>query len=480
MQKIQTPQKPSFGAAVTVYLLGAVLLQPLFWMSPDHEQKIRMAYLWPSVVAVFGALLWNTLANRKNLGKAAVGFLIPLWLWVTTVVNGDPYLLYNQKFILGIFLVFGICFPAFVCATQRQRVRGLKIVGYGAVLICTAIACLGLYATYESVQIPSPFSHSYIGITAGRLWAFSRHPNEIAATFLAAFLLAAYLIADAKRISLKVVLGLCCVFLFAGIALTDSWTSRLALSAGLGLLAALLLTRYLRLSGRVLRSAVVCALTIGVFALSVFAQGGVLTLVSGAARQNAQNKAAALQEEPAQSQAAVGQETTAQSGMTEQPSPEASIRAGREDAFNASTFSGRTEIWASGLTAIKAQPSILLLGMTDGQAAKVPLSLGRTIYHMHNTWMEMLLLGGIPGLALHLWFCAMVILRCARLFFAENAPFSLRMLAVAPAALLIPCLMEIYPSFSGTMVDMLFAMMTGAVIGWEKAYVPAVTPPENN
>lgn len=131
-------------------------------------------------------------------------------------------------------------------------------------------------------------------------------------------------------------------------------------------------------------------------------------MVSSVAIQNARSKT--IEEAP--------WEATAHS--------EVALPQERDVARNLGTFTGRTEIWASGLNAIKEKPCILLFGMTDGQAARVPLVLNREIYHMHNTWLEMLLLGGVPGLVLHLWLCVLVVTRCMRLFFAKTSIFSQR------------------------------------------------------
>ena len=460
-QKHREIKKPTFYAILMTYLVGTLLLQSLFWISPDHEQKIRMAYLWPSVIAVFIGLIWKTAVSRQNFGKAAVGFLIPVWLWITCVLNGDPYLLYNHKFIMGIFLVFGICFPAFLCASPKQVNFGLKLVGYCAVTISTIVACLGIYATYENIQVSSPFFDGIFGIVEGRLWVFLRHPNEVAVTFLATFLFAVYLAVDARHIACKIILGICCIFLFAGIALTVSWTSKLALSVALGLMTALFLMRFLRFGGREVRTMVICVLSIGVFALSILALNKTIHVVSSAAVQNAQVKKIAT---TAQEAIAHNEDVKDETHHMNTANGDVAMPQERDIIGNFATFSGRTEIWASGLNKIKQQPRILLFGMTDGQAARVPLVLNREIYHMHNTWIEMLLLGGIPGVVLHLWFCVMVVIRCVCLFFAKNVKFSMRVLAIVPIALLIICLMEIYPSFSGTTVDMLFAMIAGAVL----------------
>ena len=483
------PRRISMNRIMIVYVLGIFLLQPLFWMSPEHEAKIRNAFLWPAVFTAFCAILYAVWKNPKNAGRLAVSLLLPVWLLITNTLNGDPYLLLNQKFIMGVFLTFGVCFPVFILAEPGWLARGLKATGWFAVLLFAGIACIGVFLAFTGRTYTSPLSDRAIGIFDGRLYVFTLHPNEVACLFVGVLFWAAYLIAAARRPLSRVLLAAACLCLYAGIALTDSTTGKLSTSVGLGLTVMLLLKRYGR-GKNPLKAVytVIIACAVAVIAMAGFS--GVVRAASYALRRpkpaltirmpepivtpvsqereqsvDMPNSIESEGEPSSDAPDSVETKTEPSSDMPDSVEAEALdvVPVARDMRPNFGTFSDRTSIWKAGLDAIRNHPRILLMGMTDGQAARVPkTALNRDIYHMHNAWMEMLLLGGIPGLLLYVLFCVQLVAQCVKVYFNKKQPFSTRMLAIGPAVLLIHCLMEIYPAFAGTAMDMVFALLAGA------------------
>ena len=448
---------------IIVYVLGVLLLQLLFWMSPEHEVKIRAAFLWPSVFAAFCAILFAVWQNPKKAGMLLAGLLLPVWLFITNMLNGDPYLILNQKFITGVFLTFGICFPAFILAEPGWLTKGAKAAGWFTVLLFAGIACMGVFLAFTGRSYASPFSDKAIGIMDGRLYVFTLHPNEIACVFAGALFWAAYLMVTAKRALCRALLAVACLCLYAGIALTDSTTSKLSTAVGLGLAAALLLKKYGR-GGKPLKNTYAVAIACVVAVVSMAGFTGVIRAASYALRPPAPTLTI-LTPEPVVTPASAEAERPADTADIIRTEAHDMVPVARDMRPNLGTFSDRTSIWKAGLETIWNHPRILLLGMTDGQAARVPTqALNRDIYHMHNAWMEMLLLGGIPGLLLYIWFCVQVIVQCVRVYFCQKQPLSERMLSIAPAVLLVHCLMEVYPAFAGTAMDMVFALLAGALM----------------
>lgn len=469
----------SFRFVYFYFLLGVLCLQILFWMSPTHEEKIRIAYLWPAALSAFLFLLCAE--NKQALKRAAVGPFIALWLLLTCIFNGDPYLVYNQKFMMGIFLGFGVCYPTFLLADQKQRAFGLKLLGYSMVILFACIACLGAYVTVTNTTLVSPFFETAIAVEDHRLYVFTIHPNEIACIFTGAMFWGIYLMADTNRKWLKALLTFLCLCLYIGVALTVSWTSKLSVAAGLGLAAVLLIMKRMQAKpvlAQVGGSALAFLLTA---AIAVAGFSGVISATSYAANavwisrtadsasiEESNDKQQAIR--PVKIIASAKQPAPTQVSTpspTQAPVQAPAIPKERDVLQNLSTFTGRTDIWKSGIQAIQERPLTLLIGMTDAQASRVPLrALGRDIYHMHNAWMEMLLLGGIPGLLLYLWFCVSLSVSCVRLFLRKSEKLSIRLLAIAPAVMLVHCLMEIYPSFAGSTMDMMFLILAGAVAGY--------------
>lgn len=455
-----------------LFLLGVLCLQILFWMSPEHETKLRVAYIWPLAVAAMLYVIYTGYAHSNK--HWLLGPLISFWLLLTCAWNGDPYLLYNQKFILGIFLGFGCFLPAFMLATEKQRTLGLKVFGIITVLLATILSCAGLYVTLFGHAIQSPFSNTAITIADHRLYVFQLHPNEIGCIFAGALFWALYLAADSNRMWLKILLIAACLPLYAGIALTVSWTSKLAVGAGLGLVCMLWTQHRFQKKVLPLRIAIHVFSLMVATAIAVLGFSGVVSLTGRAAERLWTKDTTGKSFPTLIISANAKQETTIASTNTSPPqqdtkSTQPVTPKERDVLKNLSTFTGRTEIWQSGFDSIRRRPATLLLGMTDGQVARVPLAtLNREIYHMHNAWIEMLLLGGLPGLLLYLLFTILLVNRCIFLYFKKDAKMSHRLLAIAPAILLIHALMETYPSFAGTSMDFIFFLLSGAVI----SYVP--------
>jgi len=457
------PRRISYSHILIAYVLGVLLLQPFFWMSPEHENKIRNAFLWPSVFAAFCTITWTVWKNPKHAGKLIIGLLLPVWLFTTNILNGDPYLILNQKFIMGVFLTFGVCFPALMLAEPNLLVRGLKYMGWCAVLLFAAIAGLGVFLVFTGRSLSSPFLNNAMGIIYGRLYVFTLHPNEIACVFTGVLFWAVYLLTTAKRTLCRVVLAIACLCLFTGTALTVSNTGKLSTTTGLVLVAVLLMRRYGpgKQSLRIVFTVVVaCA----VAAISIACFSGVISAASNALHTQKPTQTL-VNPAPLISPAPPEEEQPVDIIDFVQPTTPNMTPVARDIRTNLGTFSDRTSIWKAGLEAIREHPKILLIGMTDGQVARVPYNaLNRDIYHMHNAWVEMLLLGGLPGLLLYVLFCVQLVVKCIHIYCSKKQPLSTQILAIAPAVLLVHCLMEIYPTFAGTAMDMVFALLAGAVI----------------
>ena len=95
---------------------------------------------------------------------------------------------------------------------------------------------------------------------------------------------------------------------------------------------------------------------------------------------------------------------------------------------------------------------------------RIPQGIGRSEYHLHNVLIEMLLLGGIPGLLLYACFLFTVFKSALRLAFGKDTCLAHRFLAVTPVLLMLNGITEIYPTFSGNVMDMMFFVLAGVVV----------------
>ena len=454
----------------TLFIALLFILRVFFWFSPSHETKMNITYLWPGVIAAVALVIctrrkWLPQGSALTLGMAA-------WLLFSCVVSGDPYLEYNRTFLLGIVTCFAACFLAVPMAGPRDYEGTLRLLARVYVGLMVLVAALGIYSVVTATQIRTPFSDDFIGLRGDRLFVFQYQSNEVGSAFVIGFFLALYLAMSGKGAlhTLGCILG--ALVLYGGIAATVSRTAMALAAAGCGVCAFWYGCRALGAKGFWLRWLAALALLLAVTAAAYFSLTQTVGwLSSGMGRTAAIPKAAAEATAPA-GEPGSGQEAAMEAEAQDaRPSPErsgsaAQARLGIDDL---GTFNMRTEIWQAGLTYLKEHPRTLLLGVPDNVVSRIPRSIGRSVFHLHNAFLEMLLLGGIPGLALYLGFLFVLFRHALRLAFAKASPVHHRFLAVIPVLMTLNGVTEIYPLFSGNVMDMMHFVLSGAVIAFSAA-----------
>ncbi len=452
-----------------IFMIAMLALRLFFWISPSHETQMIGSYLWPSIVAAMALLMACRLRGMSKSG--IVSICLALWFWVSCVLNGDYYLTYNLHFIVGVTLTFGLGFPLFFTLEASEKGRWFDAVSGFYVGAMVILAGLGVYVVLTASSIGTPLSENAIKVTKGRLSVFGMHPNEIASAMSLGLFLAIRLILKTKHIAWKLVYGLGGCILCLAIAFTVSRTSILISAAGVSV--AVFLWCMARLAKRKLLVRVAVsgtAMAAVLILLSGMMLGNIFSLpqklpgiVAGLAEEAQETPATALA--PAPTAAPTAEQTAAPTAdPTEAPKKKAQI-AVRDIMDDLGTFSARTEIWQAGLQYIKDRPITLLIGSADSDVARVPNRyLGRNVYHMHNTWMEMLLLTGVPGSLMYLFLILSVLWAGFRLLRAKGQAVHMQYLAIVPVFPLINGLMEIYPCVSGNVVDIMFFIVCGALI----------------
>lgn len=437
-------KRASFAMGYLAAQTAILLLAFFFCASPIHQQKIEPVFLWPAAIALM-CLLWYRCCDERPFPwdffclTAYVG-----WVYATCVFNGDPYLEVNRHFMLAVLLGFGAAYPTFRLFDAKDRQRWFNRFAAVTVALTAALGAVCLYCCVKGIQLHVPFCDDVLGLKYGRLYAFTLYPTEAACLFMLVCLLAVYLLTAVTGLWRKLLVGACAACLAFCVSLTVSRTAMICLCVGLGMLAFLLIFRALSKRGWLPRVAA------SVLALGLVAYGGFSAMLA---------MTTALSGEPA---------------VTDLPVPAvAGVQLQRRSLdYDMGSFTGRTDLWQAGIQAIKERPVTLLVGMSDAQVGLIPQrSLGRDTYHMHSVWMETLLLTGVPGLLLYLFMAVMLVCASVRLFFARGVPFSWNVLAILPPVAMINGLMEIYPSYSGKPMDLLFFLTAGAVMAMDRGAV---------
>lgn len=450
MKDLISDRRQQLAAGILLVMLLLLLLTG----TPEREVNIIKTYLWPAAAAM--TVMMAFVVFRKPAPVAVVGVCMAFWFLFCNVVNGDYYLQFNLRFVFTMWMTYGLCLPLLVVLEGEVREKWLVLFALPYAVFMLVLSLLSCYAALAGKSILLPAMEGTIGITGNRLYALTKHPNELGCSMNIAMLCWLFLGMRARKPIRRVLCLLALLPLAFSIGLTVSRTSVATAALVLGVAAAIVITAALLRSKAWLRWSAGAAglLVVTLLALWVLNAGVPMLMENrealGEGRLLIQNAAAE------ETQVAVTAKTA-----------DNQIRQ-RDFMESFGTFSMRTEIWEAGLEYIDRHPSVLLVGSTDGQVSRIPgWLLGRDVYHMHNSWLEMLLQVGVPGLIVYAFIIGRMLLAAARQVFDLSLPMWQRMLAAAPVIMLVCTLMEIYPCVSGNVMDMMYMLLAGAVIGMD-------------
>ena len=143
--------------------------------------------------------------------------------------------------------------------------------------------------------------------------------------------------------------------------------------------------------------------------------------------------------------------------------------------------SKRLEIYRCAFLTIREDPMILLRGCLSKDSMGLTNALLQRkspVPHFHNFVLQILILTGLPGLALSMAFCVPVIGKALRLLFSDDShtPFAVRTLALAPLAALTYGLFEACFFTDVDIRPLFFFLMSGMVLGFYKDAAPKKGP----
>ena len=322
------------------------------------------------------------------------------------------------------------------------------------------VAVLGLTVAFTGRPFLTALSDEPIYISENRLFFFRYHPNEAGSALVVALYLTLYLFAAWRRVIARILLipagGILCLT----IALTGSRTAIILVAAGVSLLVFWAIYTYAFHSRAWLRWPVGLVAFVAIVAGLYLGLNASVGLVAQVSRQNAAADIAAA------APAAVAAAAAKQDG-----SVIATVDS-RVQLEDLGTFNMRVGIWKSGLTYLKAHPRAYLFGAPDNVVGRIPQKAGRTEMHMHNAYLEMLLLGGVPGLALYALYLLLLVYNGLRLALYRESGWAHRFLGVVPLLLAVNGVTEIYPMFSGNVMDLMYFAISGAVIAFSMQLPP--------
>lgn len=460
-----------------LFILFTALL--IFYrMSPLHKQRAGMVYVLPVTCSVVVLMLHNM---RGRIPRALKVLLVLMdWMVVSTILNGDKYLTDNGLYLLDLLICMIIGFPVIPFLQKGKREKSFDLLSIIYIVMITVLSLLSIYAALFSTPIYSPFSIEPIWIAGnGQLRVFGYHHNIISGYTCIATFLCSYLYFKSTKIWEKIACFILILMTYIVNILTVSRTVMVLFSLGMAVsIFVLVLFKQKREVNKYSVKRIFAAfLSAIVTALLLFLSFTPMTealssLTEKLAARDAhyaieQTVARVLSPTVALAEAPIKPIADSAQAPTATKVPTVKTRdflGGRAESLN-----GRTMIWKAGLNYLKDHPQALLTGvMKSGiEGAAGYEQIGFHIYHMHNGPLQVLMVCGIPGLLLILYFLFLVLKASVRLFFAKEMKIQYRYLALLPVVLLVFATVENFPLASGEVVDIMFYMICGAVVTLE-------------
>jgi len=477
--------------------LGVLLFYMLELLVPMRWLDIYNNY---GLVAIgFMAGAWFAKRGFSGAAEVKIFLLFVVWALVSRWLNGDIYLFIDLKLVLSLLLGF-LLFAAgtALCEKACGIFLDLLTLIYSGFFLLVALASIFVFLTDTYIHIPPENVWITILNEGGMnsLNALSTHRLIAVGRFFLAACLVVYQFVKRKNIIVRILCLLAYITLHMAIALCHARTTHIAMCVGFAMLMLLAFIPVFEKRSKPLRFAalpIIAALSLLVFyksfdvcdlAVARLREATVPAFETyynslevkpneeyfGTREFSAELSAAAAAEEKA-AQSSSGEEPAA--AVTPSPKPVKESVVDNRKLLGNWTFTGRTEIWESGIIAIKENPRVALFGESSKDFMKgvnhilrsqVNPSVKEYKNHMHNSFMQVLMLFGVPGLLLVLAWTVLMVKNMLRLFFSKMAPLHDKFLTVPLAGVFVISLAEVFIFGSLDTITIVFYLIAGAFL----------------
>lgn len=482
--------------SMQTFLAGLIFILLAFWLlmliAPTRCKDLFNAYGLIGLGIAVG--IYFACPERLNIPEVKIYFCFLIWVLLSRWFNGDVYLFIDFELVLNVliaFLFFAV--PGILGKKEREALLDLISVLYCGFFFVGVLAGLFVYITNTYIHLPP--ENTWISIRQeGTLYSLNLFSTMrllgVARLFLA-FMLFGYQFHKRKNRVFRFGILLAMAVVYIAIALCHSRTTQIAISGIAAMYAMLICMRYLKakLPIRVIctglaamAALVLCYCSFDLCNSMVSSAHNAVAPVFEAYYNGLENKPneeyfglrentehylieekEKLKEQQAELEA-IGEETSLlieeDIGLTANDS--------RKLAGNW-TFTGRTEIWHAGLLVTLRDPVRLLLGDLSKDLMTIVNTVLRELYpavkeyklHMHNSYMQTLMLTGLPGLLLVVLWTVLLLKKMIKLFFSKEYGFAAKIPVLAIAGFLVIALSESFLFMKLDLCTMAFLLWTG-------------------
>lgn len=412
---------PPAKAAYTL-LMAVCLLSFLPMLAVNTGIDTMSPYLWIARIAAGFLAVWlgKLWKNKGFWILSAYTLLIFLRVWLDTPAN-----LFQAEVaenLLSAIWIFGACYGLGFILEEKQLKRFLFLCAAVWTAGIAVFSCIGIYAVWTDRVIIAQ-REGIIGLSGSRLDIV--YLSTIAGSFLEITAVIALICAVAVKNRLaKVLFALALFPIILAIALTDSRTAFVSVSAGIGVLVFATVFRAVqKQSGKQTRAGgwkpwlIAVPAMVLTFLLILFLIQRITPVFNHMKLRGLIPVAYA--EEPAK-------ELVVSRGFTGSPQI---------------LLSGRYELWSDVLNHIRSHPLILLIGESKLAPTR---GFNNFFAHCHCIYLQVLLESGIPGLLLLLSFILYTFIHSIRAVKSRTIPLWIALLTALPISLWVGDIVETF------------------------------------
>lgn len=392
------------------------------------------------------------------LRKLGLGIVVAVWFCLTQAIHFAQDLQVRNAGLP--FSVYLMAFPFAAITRDGKNQYGLRLAG--AVYLAAALTLTGLTGLLFADALPG-FLVPHVYWDGARLQAMW-HPNICASIMMTGIAFALGFSTLVKKAWGRGLLLACAALLFCVMALTNSRTSILMAAA---LIAGFTFFAIIRKGGWK-------RFVIG-FAIALIL---IPSLFTGAKKLFDANQARLIARYTAQIQTdltpSLSSSSEPQSPIAEESTPDIIVGADGQAALKSKaaqysfsidmrTLNGRTVIWKAAIQAVRDNPAVLLWGV-DHSGNLLTDKVSFAPAHVHNSWFEILLCLGLPGLLSALFFTGMALWYIAVTLLGRNTSLWQKTIALLMLCLLGAGFLEPYLFLSDRYyhyADFLFFLLLG-------------------
>lgn len=426
-----------------------------FWLIPLDKIYPGLGYFLADKLLPVTCLLFAGSALTRRLSASAkrgllLSCLVIAWF---AMVQLHRHLSYEQISTFGVFgTAYLLAFP--FAAVTGETDRSLKWLGgiYG--LASLLLLLCGILLLTENVPAALAGAVSWDGARLSALW----HPNVGACVFMIGIGFTLYFFLQAEKKWAKLLMALLAAAQFWGISLTNSRTTILltcAMFAG---------TVFFTLwNGGWKRFLMGAAAALAVMLLLFSLSGTLFDL-------NVSVQTGKLLQ---QAEAGMAPENDSQKLVLDEATGTYILQGNSNQGEllqDMRTLNGRTYIWRAAATAMQDNPSIKRWG-TPNPAVEISFRNYFPVAHAHNSWVQVVLELGFPGLLLALVYTAAALWNIWVLMWRKDLALPRKVIVMLTLCLLVAGILEPY-LFTGDVYTFfaryMFFFALGCLLHWRR------------